>query len=87
MVAKVSAKDKGHRLRNTLIGLGAGAGGGLILGAVGDANSCHPGFFGCWDPLGRNGLKETVTPLGALIGGIVGVLLPTGGWRDVYRAK
>jgi hypothetical protein len=87
MVTKVSSKGKNHRLRNALIGLGAGAGTGLILGAVGDANSCHPGFFGCYEPLGRNFFKEVATPLGALIGGAVGALVPTGGWRSVYRVK
>jgi hypothetical protein len=87
MVTKVSSKGKSHRLRNALIGFGAGAGVGLILGAVGDANSCHPGLLGCFEPLGRNGLKETVTPLGAVIGGAVGALLPTGGWRSVYRVN
>jgi len=87
MVTKVSCEGKSHRLRNALIGFGAGAGTGLILGAVGDANSCHSGFFGCFEPLGRNGLKETVTPLGAVIGAAVGALVPTGGWRSVYRVK
>jgi hypothetical protein len=89
MVGKISSRGKTHRLRNALIGLGAGAGGGLTLGAVIDADSCkNPNvFFGCFQPAGPNIGKEVFTPLGALVGGIVGALLPTGGWRDVYRAK
>jgi hypothetical protein len=85
MVAKVATKGKSHRLRNTLIGAGAGAGGGLILGAVVDSQ-CHPNeFLGCF--LGKNAGKEYLTPAGAAIGAIVGVLLPTGHFHDVYRAK
>jgi hypothetical protein len=30
--------------------------------------------------------KVVLTPLGAIIGTVVGVALPTGGWREVYRA-
>jgi len=31
--------------------------------------------------------KEVLTPLGALAGAVVGALIPTGGWHDVYRAR
>jgi hypothetical protein len=86
MIAKVSIRGKNHRLRNTLIGFGVGAAGGLIAGAVTDAETCHPNqFFGCFG--GRDLGKEVLTPLGALVGAIVGVLLPTGGWHDVYSLK
>jgi hypothetical protein len=83
MIAKVSAKAKGHRLRNALIGLGAGAGAGLTAGAITDHGCPASGCF----LVGKNFAKEVFTPAGALVGLTVGALIPTGGWRDVYRAK
>jgi hypothetical protein len=80
-VSRVSVKGPGHRLRNMLIGLGIGAAGGLTLGAIADAR-CTGNCVEGKRPLG----KEAGTPLGALIGAIIGVALPTGGWRVVYRA-
>lgn len=82
MVTKVSFWSESHRLRNALIGFGVGAAGGLIAGAIGEAASCRPSCFG-----GPNILAEGPTPLGAIVGGVVGALLPTGGWRDLYRVK
>ena len=73
----VSLKRPGHRGRNTLIGLGIGAAGGLGTGAAID----H-GDHGWFPNLG----KAVFTPIGALVGAIVGVAIPTGGWRVVYRA-
>jgi len=80
-VAKVSLKGESHRGRNTLIGLGVGAAGGLAIGAGADA-ACSRDCF-----LGNNIGKAIFTPLGAIIGTIVGAVWPTGGWHDVYRAK
>jgi hypothetical protein len=77
-VTKVATKSASHRTRNTLIGLGIGAGGGLAIGAGMDHGD-H-GWF-------QNFGKEVFTPLGALVGAIVGVAWPTGGWHDVYRLK
>lgn len=79
-VRKVSTRGESHRLRNTLIGLGVGAGAGLGIGAGTDAQ-CAP--HGCF--LGNNIGKEVLTPLGALVGTIVGVAWPTGRWHEVYR--
>jgi hypothetical protein len=78
-IGRVSIRGKGHRRRNTLIGLGVGAGVGLGIGLASRA--------------GANQL--TVVPNtvvtaagmvgGAVIGTIIGVAIPTGGWREVYR--
>ncbi|HWJ40354.1 MAG TPA: hypothetical protein VNT29_04455 [Candidatus Limnocylindrales bacterium] len=75
-IKKVSTKRDGHRGRNALIGLGVGAGAGLAIGAATDANE---GFL----DIG----KQVFTPIGAIIGVLVGVAWPTGGWHDVYRVK
>lgn len=81
-ISRVSVKKPGHKLRNTLIGFGVGAAGGLTLGAVADAR-CTGNCIEGNRPLG----KEVGAPLGALIGAIIGVIVPTGGWREVYRAR
>lgn len=78
-IRRVELQKPGHRGRNTLIGLAIGTGAGLAIGAGVDAKS-GPGI---WLP---NAGKMVLSPLGALIGTVVGVALPTGGWRDVYRA-
>lgn len=75
----VSLKRPGHRGRNTLIGLMIGAGGGLAVGAGIDHGTRSGGWF-------ANFGKEVFTPIGAIIGTVVGVAIPTGGWRVVYRA-
>jgi hypothetical protein len=80
-VSRVSVKKPGHRLRNTLIGLGIGAAAGLTLGAVADAR-CTGNCVEGKRPLG----KEIGTLLGSLIGTIIGAALPAAGWREVYRA-
>jgi hypothetical protein len=73
----VSQKRPGHRGRNTLIGLAIGAAGGLGTGAAIDHGDRG------WFP---NFGKAVFTPIGAIIGAVVGVAIPTGGWRVVYRA-
>jgi hypothetical protein len=78
-IRRVALKRPGHRGRNTLIGLAIGTGAGLAVGAGVDVKS-GPGRM--FPDLG----KEVFTPLGALIGTVVGVALPTGGWRELYRA-
>lgn len=80
-IARIATKHASHRARNTLIGLGVGAGTGLGLGAGVD-HSCSPGCF-----ISNNFGKEALTPIGAVIGAIVGVAWPTGRWHDVYRSK
>jgi hypothetical protein len=78
-IRRVALKRPGHRGRNTLIGLAIGTGAGLAAGAGVDSQR-RPGD---WLP---NFGKAVFSPLGALIGTVVGVALPTGGWREVYRA-
>lgn len=77
-ITKIATKGVSHRTRNALIGLGVGAGGGLAIGAATDSG--NHGWF-------QNIGKEALTPLGALVGAIVGVAWPTGGWHEVYRSK
>lgn len=77
-VKRVHLKKPGHRGRNTLIGLGIGMGGGLAAGAVVDSRTRDN-----WFP---NAGKAIFTAVGAIVGTVVGVAIPTGGWREVYRA-
>jgi len=56
-----------------------GGGGGLAVGAV-EVSRTRPGA------MFRNLGYAVFPPLGALVGTVIGVALPTGGWRDVYRA-
>jgi hypothetical protein len=78
-IRRVSVKRQGHRGRNTLIGLAVGAGGGLAFGAVAVSRTSPGAMF-------RNLGYAVFPPLGAIVGTVIGVALPTGGWRDVYRA-
>ena len=79
-IARIAVRKPSHRLRNALIGFGAGAGTGLAVRAISDSH--------CANCIGPHDLgKEVLTPFGALVGAGVGALLPTGGWRDTYRAK
>jgi hypothetical protein len=85
-ILRVSSKGRGHRVRNALIGAGIGAGAGLGVGAVADSHDkCKQGGI-CLNIL-PNGGKEIGTPLGALGGAIVGAVLSTGGWHEIYRAR
>ena len=81
-----------HRGRNALIGMAVGAGAGLAIGLT--ANhviwshvNCDEGpQFGCSGPPNPH-WGIILTPLGGVGGAIIGGLIPTGGWRDVYRAR
>ena len=77
-IRRVELKKPGHRGRNTLIGLAIGTGAGLAIGAGVDAKS-GPGVM--FPDLG----KVVCSSAGVLLGTVIGVALPTGGWRDVYR--
>lgn len=80
-IKKVSTKGDSHRLRNTLIGLGVGAGTGVAIGAGVDSG-CNGN---CW--FGNNIGKEVLTPVGAIVGTLIGVAWPTGLWHDIYKSK
>jgi len=75
-IKRVSTKKKNHRLRNTLIGAGIGGGTGAAIGA---STKDDEGFFAI--------AEEVLAPSGAAFGALIGALIPTGGWRDVYRVK
>lgn len=76
-VVRIAMRRKGHRMRNTLIGLGVGAGAGLTVGGI-YAQTCT-GFL-C-------GIGAVVfVPIGLVGGAAIGAALPTGGWQDVYRS-
>lgn len=78
-VVRVLVKRRSHRLRNTLLGAAVGFGGGLGLGMIVEKLK-KPSF---WN-LGLDGLA--IWALGTLLGPIVGLLIPTGGWREAYSA-
>jgi hypothetical protein len=83
-IRSVSVHNKGHRVRNTLIGLGVGTGVGMGIGAgVGHANDCKTGFL-C-------GLNTAVgVALGGAIGLVggaaIGALWHAGGWMEIYHS-
>ena len=71
----VSVKKKGHRLRNTLIGMGAGTAAGLGIGGAA-ASGCKKLLCGFAVPV--------YGAFGFIAGTVTGLVLPTGGWRQVY---
>jgi len=78
-VSVVSVKKPSHRKRNTLIGLAAGTGVGL---GIGIATRPKPGQLEVITP---GAVTAGFTAAGAIGGTLVGVIIPTGGWREVYK--
>lgn len=76
-IARVSVKKPGHRKRNALIGLAVGAGVGLGIGA---ANRCQQ-----FCVVSNGAVTGVAAAGGAAAGAIVGAVIPTGGWRTVYK--
>jgi len=74
-IRSVSVKKKGHRLRNTLIGMGAGTAAGLGIGGAA-ASGCKQLLCGLAVPV--------YGAIGFIAGTVTGLVLPTGGWRQVY---
>ncbi len=79
-IVRLSVRGKSHRLRNTLIGLGVGAGAGAIVGAT--AARCR-GFC----VVSAAELTGVAVPVLGGVGAIVGAVIPTRGWRDVYQRR
>jgi hypothetical protein len=77
-VSGVWVKKPGHRKRNALIGLGVGAGVGLGIGIA--ALSCKG--LGC---IGASAVEIGAPLAFGLVGTAIGAVIPTGGWREVYR--
>ena len=77
-IVRISQRKNGHRVRNALIGAGIGAGAGLGIGLA--AGRCtqlcivSPGL-----------IRGSLAGAGAVVGAFVGVVLPSGGWKEVYK--
>jgi hypothetical protein len=81
-VASVSLKEKDHRLRNALIGLGVGTAAGLGIGYGVGRSGCSS--TGGWCGLDTS-FGTVVGGVGGLVGGtLFGVFWPTGGWHKIY---
>ena len=79
-VHRVRLWSSGHHGRNSLIGVGVGAGAGLVFGAA----SC--GGENAW--FSRGQCAAVTAPLFGGIGAVIGALLPSRGkWQDVYQTK
>lgn len=78
-VSIVSQKKPGHRMRNALIGLGAGTGVGLGVGLGERAGHNQLQI------VSNSAVTAGFTAAGALAGTVVGAVIPTGGWREIYR--
>jgi hypothetical protein len=72
-VTRISIRKNGHRWRNTLIGVGIGAGTGYGIGAASEDN-----FM-------RGASTIAGVFLGVIVGAIGGAVIPSGGWRDIYK--
>jgi hypothetical protein len=80
-VTRVATKKQGHRGRNTLIGFGSGA----AIGAVAGAAYFTPCTGWCiLQPTRAQGAGIGAVVLG-VVGAVVGALIPTGGWHEVYK--
>jgi len=78
-ISRVSVKKPRHHKRNTLIGLGVGAGVGLAVGIATRPSS------GQWEIISPDVVVAGLVGAGAIGGTLVGVVLPTGGWREIYK--
>jgi hypothetical protein len=78
-VSGASVKKTSHRKRNALIGLAVGTGAGLGVGIDARAKSDQ------LKVVPNSAVVAAFTAAGALGGLLVGVLIPTGGWREIYR--
>jgi hypothetical protein len=80
-VLRVSVRKPSRRGRNMLVGLAFGAIAGAGIGFAGQA-----GCTGLFCDGGFTAAVAGVTTLsGAGLGAAIGAVVPTGGWREVYR--
>jgi len=77
-ILRVSSRRASHRWRNLALGAGAGFGAGAGIGAA--AGNPH-------GILRRDATAAGGAVIGLVGGAVVGAALPTGGWREVYRAR
>jgi hypothetical protein len=88
-ILRVSQKiGQNHQVRNVVIGTVVGAGSGLVIGLTPyfvQRNCTEGPAFNCGYPPNLH-LMTVLTPVGGLAGAFVAAAVPTGGWRDVYRA-
>lgn len=80
-VTRVAVKKQSHRGRNTLIGLGAGAGLGAVVGAA----SYSPCTGLCILHTTRAEDAGAGAAALGLVGAVIGALIPTGGWHEIYK--
>jgi len=80
-IRRVQLRGQGRRLRNALVGFGVGAGVGLVAGVGVDRSRSRDSFN-----IVPNAGVLVLTPIGGIVGTVIGVAWPSGGWRDVYRA-
>jgi hypothetical protein len=85
-IVSVSAKQKGHRLRHALIGLGVGTAAGALIGfgiGHGQASGCQKSGGG-WCGL-DTAAGAALGGMGGLVGGaMIGAFWHTGKWTEVY---
>jgi hypothetical protein len=77
-ISRVSVRERGHRKRNALIGTAVGAVVGAGLGFM-----CLKACFGSTSEL--RGIFAATTAGVAGTGAMIGAVIPTGGWREVYK--
>jgi hypothetical protein len=81
-IARVSVRKRGHRGRNALIGLAVGAGAGAAIGAATDTTGCKGS---CIFQVSKGEAAGVGAAVFGAIGALVGAVIPTGGWREVYK--
>ena len=83
LVTRVWSKRESHRRRNVLrglrIGLGIGAGIGVLAGVAAGQLGYGAGEV--------TGIVALGVGEGAGLGAAIGAVVPTGGWREVYRTR
>ena len=90
-VLRVSWKGQSHRTRNAVIGAVVGAGLGLAAGLETDhviwshANCTLGPAFSCGYPPNPHWALIGTPAVGGA-GAVIGAVVPTGGWHEVYRA-